>query len=198
MAGLPAKGNMYINASHGSKIPSFALIFTRTMYHATVNGKKTYDVEWDGKSPQGIINGENLLIDMISEDVNKYHILLRNKSYSVELIDTDRETKTASIKVNGHVYQIAFKDRFDDLLKSLGMEGSATAKVREIKAPMPGLVLDILVAEGSEVEKDSPLLILEAMKMENILKSPVSGTIKRVNAVKGNAVEKNTVLLEFV
>jgi hypothetical protein len=70
------------------------------MYHATVNGKKTYDVEWDGKSPEGIVNGENLIIDMISEDENKYHILLKNKSYSVELIEADRVHKSQRTRLS--------------------------------------------------------------------------------------------------
>jgi biotin carboxyl carrier protein len=69
--------------------------------------------------------------------------------------------------------------------------------LKEVKAPMPGMVLQILVSAEQEVEKDSALLILEAMKMENVIKSPAAGKVKRIAIEKGVAVEKNTVLIEF-
>jgi biotin carboxyl carrier protein len=62
---------------------------------------------------------------------------------------------------------------------------------------MPGLVLNIMAEEGQSVEKDTPLIILEAMKMENVIKSPAQGVVKKINAIKGQAVEKNAVLIEF-
>jgi biotin carboxyl carrier protein len=62
---------------------------------------------------------------------------------------------------------------------------------------MPGLVLDVRVKEGDEVKKGDPLLVLEAMKMENILKSPAHAKIKKINVNKGQAVEKNQVLVSF-
>jgi biotin carboxyl carrier protein len=77
------------------------------------------------------------------------------------------------------------------------MEASSTAKIRNVKAPMPGLVLRIEVQPGQEVEKDTPLLILEAMKMENVIKSPGSGRVKSIPVQQGIAVEKSAVLIEF-
>ncbi|HSH65835.1 MAG TPA: acetyl-CoA carboxylase biotin carboxyl carrier protein subunit, partial [Bacteroidia bacterium] len=72
-----------------------------------------------------------------------------------------------------------------------------TNKINEIKAPMPGLVLDIRVNEGDSIQKGDAVIVLEAMKMENIIKSPVDGTIKKINVKKGLAVEKNQVLVQF-
>jgi biotin carboxyl carrier protein len=68
---------------------------------------------------------------------------------------------------------------------------------KEIKAPMPGLIFDIKVKEGDEVKKGDAVLILEAMKMENILKSPGDGTVKSIKIKKGQSVEKNQVLIQF-
>ena len=66
-----------------------------------------------------------------------------------------------------------------------------------IKAPMPGLILEINVKVGQEVKEDEPLLILEAMKMENIITSPRDGIIKSISVNKTDAVEKNQLLIEF-
>jgi biotin carboxyl carrier protein len=62
---------------------------------------------------------------------------------------------------------------------------------------MPGLVVNILVAEGDTIAKGDALLVLEAMKMENIIKSPGEGVVKKININKGQAVEKNQVLIEI-
>jgi biotin carboxyl carrier protein len=83
------------------------------------------------------------------------------------------------------------------LLKSLGFDDLNAKKVNEIKAPMPGLVLDVRVSEGDTVKKGDAILVLEAMKMENIIKSPTDGIIKKINVKKGVAVEKNQVLINF-
>jgi biotin carboxyl carrier protein len=77
------------------------------------------------------------------------------------------------------------------------LDNLATKKVNDIKAPMPGMVLNILVKEGDTVKKGDAILVLEAMKMENILKSPTDGLIKKIAAVKGTAVEKNQLLIQF-
>ncbi|MCL4140359.1 UNVERIFIED_CONTAM: hypothetical protein GTU68_048933 [Idotea baltica] len=62
---------------------------------------------------------------------------------------------------------------------------------------MPGLLLAINVEVGQNVKEDDSLLILEAMKMENVITSPRNGIIKSINAVKGNTVDKGTLLIEF-
>jgi biotin carboxyl carrier protein len=77
------------------------------------------------------------------------------------------------------------------------MDNMASKKVLELKAPMPGLVLNIVVKEGDSISKGDALLVLEAMKMENNIKSPTDGIIKKIHAVKGNAVEKNQLLISF-
>ncbi len=78
------------------------------------------------------------------------------------------------------------------------MDNLNANKINEIKAPMPGLVLDIRVAEGDAVKKGDTILVLEAMKMENSIKSPTDGLVKKISVKKGLAVEKNQVLINFV
>jgi biotin carboxyl carrier protein len=88
-------------------------------------------------------------------------------------------------------------DQFDELLHQLGMDNLTTATISEIKAPMPGLVLRILASEGQEVQKGGNLLVLEAMKMENIIKAPANVMIKSVKINPGDKVEKNQVMMIF-
>ena len=88
-------------------------------------------------------------------------------------------------------------DQFDELLHQLGMDNLNTATISEIKAPMPGLVLRILASVGQEVQKGGNLLVLEAMKMENIIKAPADVIIKSVKVNPGDKVEKNQVMMIF-
>jgi glutaconyl-CoA/methylmalonyl-CoA decarboxylase subunit gamma len=64
-----------------------------------------------------------------------------------------------------------------------------------IRAPMPGRITNILVKEGEAVETGTPLLILEAMKMQNELTSPTNGVVKSIHVREGDAVKKDTLLL---
>jgi biotin carboxyl carrier protein len=101
------------------------------------------------------------------------------------------------IKINKSKYSIELKDRFDILLDQLGMGNANTAKVNDIKAPMPGLIVDIKVQVGDTVKKGDTILILEAMKMENVLKASGEGKIKAIKVSAKQNVEKNQVMIEF-
>lgn len=163
------------------------------MYHIKVNQGTIYDVELDSK---GItLNNELKDISFASLGNNQYHILLNQKSFNVELVSINHENKTASLKVNNRIYDCEIKDQFDDLLKSLGLDNLNAKKINDIKAPMPGLVLKVLVTEGQEFKKGDNLLVLEAMKMENILKSPTDGVVKSIKIKPGDKVDKNEVLI---
>ncbi|HEX7412911.1 MAG TPA: acetyl-CoA carboxylase biotin carboxyl carrier protein subunit, partial [Bacteroidia bacterium] len=105
--------------------------------------------------------------------------------------------KSFQIKVNQTTYNLAVKDKYDELLHQLGLDKVMVSKVSNIKAPMPGLVLTILVEEGQDIKKGDTLIVLEAMKMENSLKSPADGKVKKVCVKKGLAVEKGQILIEF-
>jgi biotin carboxyl carrier protein len=89
------------------------------------------------------------------------------------------------------------KDRFDILLEQLGMANAGVAKVNDLKAPMPGLIVSIQVQVGDNIKKGDSLLILEAMKMENVLKATGEGKIKNIKVNTRQNVEKNQVLIEF-
>lgn len=165
------------------------------MYKATVNGKKHIQIDMTDDSL--VVNNQPIDVSKIQLTDLRSHWILNGKSMNAQVVRADSSTKEFTIKVNNRTYMLQLHDRFDELLKSLGMEAVGEKKLRDIKAPMPGMVLNILVKTGDVVEKDTPLLILEAMKMENVIKSPTSAIVKKVTAVKGVAVEKNAVLIEF-
>lgn len=161
----------------------------------TVDGQ-THWVEW---VQQGLVrlDDREVAVDLVTVSDREVHLIHRGRSVTVERISGSDGEKELEVSVNGKKFRVSLEDRFDELLRTLGMENTGQARTTQVKAPMPGLVLDVLVAEGQEVEKDTPLVILEAMKMENVIKSPASGKIRSVPALKGKAVEKNSVLIEF-
>ena len=135
--------------------------------------------------------------DIISISKSKHHVILNNKSTITETIATDFNCKSYQVKVNNNTYNVKITNDLDALIKDMGFEVGASKLVNEIKAPMPGLLLDIMVKKGQEVKIDDALLILEAMKMENVITSPRDGIIKNISVIKGNAVDKNELLIEF-
>lgn len=159
---------------------------------------KKYQAQVDDFFDFEINKGEVAQLDLSSLDGNKFHILQEGIAYTAEVIRTDFAGKSFVIKVNGVEHIVQLKDHYDLLVKKMGLNVVSSAKMNELKAPMPGLVLDILVKEGDEFEKGTPLLILEAMKMENIIKATGEGTVKTVMVDKGQAVEKGQILLDLV
>jgi biotin carboxyl carrier protein len=164
------------------------------MIKATVN-KKEFTIE---SSHDAInINGTPLSWDLVELKDGHFHIIHQNKSYQAEIVKTDYTTKSVVLKINNHRYTVDIKDKFDLLLEKMGISSASAGKVNNVKAPMPGLIINLKVNEGDTVKMGDQLLILEAMKMENILKSPGDGVIKKIKVKKGDSVEKNQILIEF-
>lgn len=164
------------------------------MYQIKVNDK--FDFEIDSDQPPKV-NGEIVDLAITALSSNKMNVLHHNQSHNIEVVELNRIEKIAKVKVNGNIYSLTIKDQFDQLLTQLGMDNLVSNKVLQVKAPMPGLVLNVIVAEGDEVKKGDSLLVLEAMKMENMIKSPSDGVVKKIEIKQGDKVEKNQVLISF-
>jgi biotin carboxyl carrier protein len=165
------------------------------MYRTETASGNPIEIQFDGEQPT--INGSPINWSIHKKTNNKHLIIKDHKTFKAEILKLDQATKTAEIKINKQIYTVQLKDKMDVLLESMGIDMSAVQAVNDLKAPMPGLVLDILVEGGKEVKKGDPLLILEAMKMENVLKAAGDGSIKSVEVKKGDSVEKNQVLIKF-
>lgn len=142
-----------------------------------------------------LVNDTPQEVDLIKVEENHYHLIVNGRSFNVDVVNKD--AKNPHILINGRSYKPEVKDDTDLLLEKLGMNVKNKKDVKELKAPMPGLVLDIRVEAGKAVKVNDPLLVLEAMKMENVLKSPVEAVVKSVMVSKGDAIEKNTLLITF-
>jgi len=136
-------------------------------------------------------------LDFVKESETTFHILKDNQSYRAEVVEVDYAKKVFSIKINGNPYQIQLQDEFDQLVNQLGLSVVNSNKVEDVKAPMPGLVLEVAAEIGQEVKKGDPLLILEAMKMENVIKSIGEGVVKAIHIKQGEALEKGQLMIEM-
>ena len=136
-------------------------------------------------------------LDIIRISDTEYHVLQKHKPFKVEIESANFNDKSYKIKVNDNKYDVNISNSLDLLIKDMGFEVGSMKHVNVIKAPMPGLILDINSEVGQNVSENDTLLILEAMKMENIIASPRDGVIKSIVVEKGEAVEKNQLLIEF-
>ncbi len=134
---------------------------------------------------------------ILEERGNYLKILSNEKIYNVVVKSVDDDHKQSVVNVDGYDFFVKVNEPLDLLIKKMGFLRQAAQTVKEVKAPMPGLVLDILVKVGDEVTENQNLLSLEAMKMENIIKSQGKGKVKEVKVTKGEAVDKNQILLIF-
>lgn len=164
------------------------------MYHVEVENRK-FDIQITDEG--FVVNGKTLQWDVSSVQSGYFHVLLDRRSFRAEIVETDASRKSFVIKINGRTYPVVLKDKFDVLLEKMGMNPNAGAKINNVRAPMPGLIIDLKVKNGDSVKAGDTLVILEAMKMENIIRAPGDATVKSVKVSMGDGVEKNQVLIEF-
>ncbi|TAI49296.1 acetyl-CoA carboxylase biotin carboxyl carrier protein subunit [Flagellimonas allohymeniacidonis] len=136
-------------------------------------------------------------LDILKTSKKDFHLLYGSKSFHIEVVSTDFNNRSYVLRVNGMEYHTSIENKLDKLIDAMGFASNGTKNITSIEAPMPGLILDISVKAGQEVAEDDQLLILEAMKMENIISSPRAGVIKEISVKKGEAVDKKQILLTF-
>lgn len=165
------------------------------MKKALVNDNHSFEIELEGDTV--LIDGIRIEPNLSVISENCYHLIVNDKGYRIEVAERNAQTKSATILVNGKVCRVELRDERDRLLENLGIDVNPAAAIKDLKSPMPGLVLDILVKPGQQVKKGEQLLILEAMKMENLIKSPSDLVVKSVEVNKGDKIEKSQTLLYF-
>lgn len=165
------------------------------MLQTTINNKSNFAVEQvDG---QWMINDTPAALDIQVQPNGLISVLLDNKSYTATVEKVDTKSKELVLKIDGQPYTVAIKEPIDQLLSSMGLDLKAMQKIEPVKAPMPGMILKVLVEPGQQINKGDGLLILEAMKMENVLKATGPATVKAIKINERTAVEKGTILIEL-
>jgi biotin carboxyl carrier protein len=162
-----------------------------------VNLNKSTEYTLQREGNQLLLNDQPAAYDLKEIKPGSYHLLYKGQSFEIEVLQSDIVEKKHQFTINGKKVEAELSDKFDALLKELGMDAGSAQKVGDLKAPMPGLVVDIPVKEGDVVKKGDTLVILEAMKMENALKAVGDAVVKKINVKKGQAVEKNTLLVQM-
>ena len=156
-----------------------------TRFRATINKKINVDLAPTDALP--------------FQKTNAHHIYAMDghKTVRAEIFEVDFLKKKYSIRINGAFYEVVFKGDVELLIDELGLSANVASVSNELVAPMPGLIVDIMVKAGSKVDVGEGLLVLEAMKMENSLTSPRDGIVKSVLVSISDAVDKGKVLIEF-
>jgi glutaconyl-CoA/methylmalonyl-CoA decarboxylase subunit gamma len=134
-------------------------------------------------------------VKLKSDDKFGTYVLWKNRKYPVEIISS-RQNRY-EILFNDISYTFTVETPFS--LQRMKVLNSKKGKVEQeyIRAPMPGKIIDVLVREGSTVLRGEPLVILEAMKMQNEILSPVNGVIVKVSAKANTNVMKDDLLVEI-
>lgn len=135
--------------------------------------------------------------DLIRLSSTAYNLIKDHHCVNAKLVEKDATGKKLTIEIEGETVDIEIKDELDQVLEKMGFGSASNKQIKEIKAPMPGLVLEIAVADGQDVNEGDKLLILEAMKMENSIMIHINARIKKVAVTAGQAVEKGQVLVEL-
>jgi len=172
-----AKDNLQIKKLYALSSENRKFSFTLPLKHTIRIGKRDYEVKLKADEKYGT------------------YILWKNRKYPVEIVRSRQNMY--EILFNDISYTFTVETPFS--LQRMKVINSKKGKVEKefIKAPMPGKIIDVLVREGSTVLKGEPVVILEAMKMQNEILSPVNGVIEKVSVRANTNVMKDDLLVEI-
>lgn len=156
-------------------------------------GEERYDIVF--QNGHLLIDGEE--VSYAFEPVSERYYSLLIDGQSLPVVVEEEPGGRLRITVDGRPVDVQVQDEKALLLERFGLNEDTAAAERTVYAPMPGLVLNVMVQPGQPVQTGEGLLVLEAMKMENELRSHTDGIVKALHVAPGDAVVKNALLLEF-
>jgi acetyl/propionyl-CoA carboxylase alpha subunit len=163
------------------------------MYTATIGSKEIQLTT--GKTSS--VNGRSVDVLFSKSGPHSFTMIIDGKSKEADLVKFDQENKMIVLRIEGKKYAFQIKEPVDLMLDKLGINIRSSKKVNNLKAPMPGLVVKILAEIGQHYKAGDPLMVLEAMKMENVFKAAADVTIRKIEIVEKQSVEKGQLLMEF-
>jgi biotin carboxyl carrier protein len=140
-----------------------------------------------------VMDGREMMVDARQISDTTLSLVSGDDAYNIEL-EQDPSGNGDNVLVRGHLINVDVMDLRSMLLRKAADVAGGPAGPAQVYAPMPGMVVDVLVEEGQEVAEGQGLLVVEAMKMENELKAPKDGVVKDLKAVKGQTVESGVAL----
>lgn len=152
--------------------------------------KSTYIIDGIESTPKG-----NAKLHWENDQFFTIHFM--GKTYNGEIVETNLADRKLVVKINHRQFEITKKHALDDLIKELGLDKKKIRKLNQLVSPMPGRVIGYAVEVGDHVSVDTPLLTLEAMKMENVIKSEGEGIVKSLSVKPEDVVDKGQVLIDF-
>lgn len=147
------------------------------------------------------LDGEEVVVshqsEIVWEDDRFFTMTYKGKNFHGEIMEENLENRMLKVKINHSEYTISKKGSLDELIAQLGLDKVKVRKLSQLKSPMPGRIVAISIAVGDEIEVGDSLLTLEAMKMENVLKSEGVGIVKSIEVKTDQVVDKGAVLVTF-
>ncbi|MEX0684703.1 MAG: biotin/lipoyl-containing protein [Balneolales bacterium] len=163
-------------------------------FEATIN-ENTYALDFNKSFTNVEVNGTPRPLNFLKLSEGRFFIRLDRKTYIID--NLSKSDSNYEFTLNNRWHRVDIKDEQALLLEKMGFTEALSTGEGHLTAPMPGKILDILVSEGDHVKLGDPLIILEAMKMENELKAPISGMISTIFVSTGKSVDKNENLIEI-
>jgi biotin carboxyl carrier protein len=138
------------------------------------------------------IDGRTIEMNVSASEDGGYLLIVDGRVYDCHVGTGSTQPSVSEVRVRGRVYRVALSD--PKRLRAAGSAAAADDGSAQIVAQMPGKVVRVHVELGAEVEASAPLLVVEAMKMQNEMKSPKAGKVTVLNAVAGKTVNAGEVL----
>jgi biotin carboxyl carrier protein len=157
-------------------------------------GERNYTVEIEevDKSVYRVsVDGNEFMVDGKKTGHTNFSLIVDNRSFEIAV---DHKGDEYRVLVDGRNYRVNLVD--ERRVRASGGPAAGVLQGRQtVSVPMPGKVIAILVSEGDTVEKGQGLVIVEAMKMENEVRSPIAGEVKEIKVKQGDTVEGGAALL---
>ncbi len=156
---------------------------------------RRYEIELPGPGEAIQVKVNDRAIDINQSWIhgNAISLIINGITYTVELNHADNACR---IQVDGQDFEAVVSDeRRNAINRLVGVRKSRGSAPGEIKAPMPGLVVKLIVNEGDTVSKGQGIIVVEAMKMENEIQAPIDGKVEKIMVETGKAIDKGELLL---
>jgi biotin carboxyl carrier protein len=166
----------------------------RKEYIAVTKKDKKYKIS-NPFSEEVLINGRKADIKIFETEDGFTYIVYNNKKYLAEIIEKTQNRYT--VLLNGVSYSFSIESPISYKRKKYLEKHQVRNKIETVMAPMPGKIIDLLVEENSEIKEGEPIVILEAMKMQNEISSHVTGKVIKILVKQNDSVAKDEILLEI-